>query len=618
MCFTSARVAGAIRTTSSASNSGLVFAVVAALLLALPCASQAQAPGAALGGYDVIMLIDQSGSASGALLGCTDHPLANDPWGHRIVAAERLVTKLGQAAEKAYTRGEPKLYRYSVVEFGDDARVAVDWRSVTYSPGQGVQVPADSLRSLKIANMGFTDFVKGLEVVADQFAKIQYGRDRGEPRGLVVYVVTDGQPYSSDTAYWSAGSFSMNRHWAALNTVIRDRLRERSTDLGAGITIGVIAIDDNNEYWPSIGQRWNAVADKALQVPAPVDARGVRKREQLIGFLDQHFFNDLVVPPPSAVTDRFEVPCFVRKMEVSVFPDPSKAAPLLIQPDGTPLPPSRVYSRVTGGQGGFETIAVRDPEPGEWRLGGTGKVRGSVDFFFDTISLVAPNSQVPVPQQVPVQFRWRAADAETGATFDYSTCGAFDAKCEVLLPTGLTETVELGFVSDGTFESAPDAFVPSPGEYSIRFVGGLLSNGQRNDIIVSAWESMTCSDQMPVLARVVEPEKVVTRFGAGTVSVRVSLESAADGTALDVTDVARGSDPIAEVQFFSTGGDTLSGSVPLMPAVDGSSSELVASVPLRRRLTPASFLLARSDYRLSVVVHTHRVSDDYFFFKVEQ
>ena len=587
--------------------------------LALSLISEANAtPLANADGYDVIMVIDQSGSMSGARLGCQEHPVANDEHDLRIAAAHYLVIKLQQGAEKSHAHGGPLDYRYCIVEFGNQARLATDWRRVTYSPNVVFPDPIDELRGLAASNLGYTDFEKALGLVVQQFQKINYGCDGPIKRHLVVFIVTDGQPYSQDPQFRGGQGFSMQRFWELFERRFRDELQQPSQQNGADLQVGVIAIDDHNQYWPVMGQRWGRLATKAMRVPFAAQASGQRRREQLISFLETHFFSSLMQPPSVQLKDRFTVPCFVRKLEVSLFPDATQPIPVLIKPDGQPLQPHEELPRKRGQQRSFEIIRVPEPKPGEWRLGTSGSVLGSLDLFFDRPELLAPRPGVPVPQQIPLTFEWNLMDSESGGHFDYTACGTFTAYTVLTATDGAVDSVALDILPEGRFRNDQFVFTPLPGDYRVKFVGRSQAQGQWTTIIEGAELPLECSPKTPVIGRIIDPQRLNLRFGTTTVRIRVALELASSGAPVAASDVAAGSAPFLETQVFSASGDTLSEPVALEPDPGGNPTELVAKAKLRRRFRPLKSLFGGMDYTIQVRLVDDRVSDDYFIYRVER
>ncbi|MBK8540749.1 MAG: VWA domain-containing protein [Ardenticatenia bacterium] len=68
-------------------------------------------------GIDLVVLIDQSGSMWGHP---EYHPEANDLRGHRIGETQSLIQRLA-----AHARSTATVHRVSVVDFGDEAKVAI-------------------------------------------------------------------------------------------------------------------------------------------------------------------------------------------------------------------------------------------------------------------------------------------------------------------------------------------------------------------------------------------------------------------------------------------------------------------------------------------------------------
>jgi hypothetical protein len=586
---------------------GFVTMMTALLTVVRPEPLAAQVPADTLPGHDIVLLIDQSGSMSGALRGSMAHPTPNDRYGLRISVAHLLVKKLEQAAKKSYLNGKPQSYRYSIVEFGDTARVGVDWHRITYPFVAGAA--GSGLAGLDTDNMGGTDFLRGFQLITSQFDKIGFGAGGTSKRALWIFLVTDGQPYTEDPGYFWGGQFHMNQFWDALRIQINDKLRDRASSNGVNFKLGVIAIDDRNEYWHGMEPMWSPLSYKALRV---------ENHLYLQQFLEEHFFNELVEPPSRIISNEFDVPCFVRKAEVKVFPKPPAAVPDLVKPNGSTLLIPGEGTRTKGRQGSYYIIQVPDPAPGKWRITGNKGIVASLDFFPDEARLLSPKAGVPVPQMLPMDIQWRLADPVSGKTFDYSTCGPFRAVCAVTHPDGSVDSLTLTLKGNGTFADDAKQFKPTPGKYQLKLFGDVLMNGRWHRIVDSADFPVTCSSQSPVIGRVLEPSSIGLRFGAGTVRVMVKLESAVDSTAVRVSDVERGLQPFLHAQVFSPKGDTLSPSIPLELDPSGGDSDLVAEIPLKRRFMPFRSLLGSYDYTIHFIVRPEFISDEYFIYAVRR
>src|SRR5258706_8001648 len=96
----------------SGKKHSLLLVLLPMTLLSAPLAA---APAGGDTGIDLVLLIDQSGSMWGY---SPDHPEKNDRFNHRIGAAQEIVLRLLSDVE-----GSPKVHRFSVIDFGDEAEV---------------------------------------------------------------------------------------------------------------------------------------------------------------------------------------------------------------------------------------------------------------------------------------------------------------------------------------------------------------------------------------------------------------------------------------------------------------------------------------------------------------
>ena len=169
------------------------------LLLYIPLVSSAQT------GFNIVFIVDQSGSMSGAINPATDIKFANDPHGRRIDAVKAMMLRLADKVD-----GTALIYRVSVVEFGGDVYkkkwgeravdIVISNCELSYVPGQ----PGSARRRVDqcIKESGFharwmnnTNTPKAMDVALAEFDKLERsGRANGEQQARKMLLITDGRP----------------------------------------------------------------------------------------------------------------------------------------------------------------------------------------------------------------------------------------------------------------------------------------------------------------------------------------------------------------------------------------------------------------------------------------
>jgi hypothetical protein len=587
------------------------IAVPLLLLTALwPRLSQSAANAA---GLDLAIVIDQSGSMSGA----DGARAANDPTGKRVEFLHRLASKLADEARKGYTT------RLSVVEFGArDAsdpekrpQVTLDGFTVfPIGPGRDrsrVEQEWDAaLRQIQAVSRGDTDHPRALALAEEQLRNFAnnppaapLGGKTGE-RLRAAILITDGKPYVE--------RFSE----AALLTEIRTvaaKLRQGA----ASARFGVVGLgdDSDNRYWYTAcgggcGRFWKNLASRAR------DGIGMaylaKTDRDLIGLLDR-VFNDLIGREGVCGEDPQTVPPYLSGMQVQVeFYRPG--LPLSTLDIRDPL-----GQRAAPGPGDLPTakgvtFRVSHPAPGLWRLASHSQddYRVCLDYELEQAHLITPASPAALNKAVTIRYRLEGR----GANGEFQEQDGFPLRFTLAIqgPNGIRSTLDM--VPDSSKPGEIVATTPylfqEPGEYRLHLRGdyfGIGSAGNPFAVYQSQepdGDSVRVDTGAPIRVRVETPAPGATVplfFGQGTLAVRLSFVNEQDGSLVPPGEALKPGEPL-NVQWLSehelTENPSASAETPRFIATQQAGDKLAAELPIRLGVAAWNYIFRPGALRLYI------------------
>ncbi len=366
---------------------GLVFLLLLALLLA--------APSAVLGrpyqGFDVVILVDQSGSMGGSR---ATGKGGSDPKGHRFVGSPQVAAFLG--LDRLYQHQGAR-YRMGVVQFGSHAEVSMALRSLATGSQQAWNRQFGEITSLLSqqrfgqthpkAHLGNTNHLEAFQVASRMLQRS--GRDK------VVVLLTDGRPAVPGQDY--------RKHLEELKRFVDRSLPEAR--------IYVVGIQDggSDAYWKETLPYWERI----------VKGRGWA-RLLTDEFMISRSFQELLgeqLPtesqtPTNAEPGAFEMPPHQQKWQLSAFKSEARPGVQITRADGRALSPRDPDVQWTGQDGLVEQVQVDSPQPGVWRVQKTGNFPSQ----FSQMRVPPLVRTAPVParagQHSPIDLRFELMDAQ--------------------------------------------------------------------------------------------------------------------------------------------------------------------------------------------------------------
>lgn len=310
-----------------------LFAVAAVAVAAPP-------PPASLGGIDLVILIDQSGSMWG---NPKVHPGKNDQWQHRIGATKQIILRLMQ-----HVTNTGIVHQVSVVDFADEARVALSAQTIRFDAANPAEL--DRLRAVletavTAKDWGNTNTAAALQMGHGEIDKMRRSDPPG-PRRHILLLITDGKPTVPGVE----------------NSQLRTRINDESRRLSSeGVEFWVVGLNDADDYWNSgEGTFWEALTGIGR-------ARLAETASASLPSIFQNIVDDwLGLQSVMVRGDQYDCPPYLRRIVFGVTFGRPRGDIRIVDPDGHPLPMTAGGPPVSPGT--FALFALDDPKAGTYTI----------------------------------------------------------------------------------------------------------------------------------------------------------------------------------------------------------------------------------------------------------
>lgn len=452
------------------------------LLFALVEAARSQAPNslppnAPFSGLDVTILIDQSGSM-------WQNP-RNDRYAHRIGQSKNLIYRLAEHVE-----GTPFVHRVSVIDFGDNAAVALSNHVIRYNPSD----PGGALRDAKaVVERVVTD--KPLRNTntpdAMRLALAEYDKmDAAQAlpgRRRVLLLITDGRPDLPGQAT------------SDLQSAIRTQAHSLK---GRQVEIWVVGLNDARNYWnEGDGSFWESVAEQ------PGRVRLAETASSKIFTIMQDIADDWLGAKSAALNgDEYNCPPYLRRIVFSINMSQPRSAASVTDPEGKDVPASSGGPATSSGN--FVRFVVDDPQLGVYKINRdpTHSYSWRVEQTAADIKRLAPARATGLEAPARILFQARNGD---GTPLEMLSEYPIDALVVITPPTGAGVELKADYLGEGKFAARWQP--PALGSYRVRLKGLVkLKNGDEVDVFesnaASYDEVLEVSNLHPYFIRFEEPD----------------------------------------------------------------------------------------------------------------
>lgn len=537
------------------------------LCLAWPVLAASPAANSPGGGMDIVLVIDQSGSMGGTIK--YDHK-PNDPYGQRITAVENLVRFLSDSVEGHYhAYGTTPKHQVGIVEFGTKATVALPGEVFEYDPKnlpKRAAVVNRVLSSVRKKDLEFTDHLAALKLAEKLLVKMASNKLPG-PRGHLVIMVTDGQPYVT--------GINLSAYKKRMLVYLHDRFLKR------GIALEVLGLDATDIYWEKqrAGDYWNrASGGQARKIANPDDFYEALQKVLL----------RYISPSGKVVTveEEFDCPPYIRRIIINVDKNVPGASVIVITPSGKRLNLSSVSQR---NHPNYSRYTIDRPEPGIFRFEKLPSQKYcdiQIEVYYSRVVLTHPLR--PLRLQEPANLRFKVSSS-LGNTFKPDP--RFPVKLGVQISS--PAEVDLGVMpaknqGQGVVVTIKPFIPQQYGQYKVRLAGRTrTASGKQVEVFSSQSLPIEVLNKKPVQVKLITPlpdEGWRLFLGEGSFKVEAVLVPLQDPTQiLDISQVAQATQRLLAAEVLDRNGQRLAGPVYLHPDKGRLKAMVKVQVPMTSR-----------------------------------
>jgi hypothetical protein len=374
-------------------------------------------------GIDVVFLVDQSGSMGGAAFGAVAGTRPRDPLNLRFEAVQYAFSTLD-----AYQQSVPTgtTFRMAVISFGDTSEVTLPWTQIsqrTDAEDTAIQEQL-SAAAFQKRNLGNTDFLGAFEQAEQLFDALP-----SEPHLRVIILLSDGAP-CAPARFVDRQCRSLSDQIAHMEAV--EKLTE-SAFPPPDYRLYVIAIDDENQFWPQFEASWRTIvrseanarkvttATEVGQQFLQILTELVRLVRDSAGSAPNDVIGEKVELSMSGTPTLISVSPYNQAMRITFFKSALNITIQLMMPNGLLLSPENPRVQVTGTGTLIETWTIANPEPGNWSLTSTGGV-DLLDVYLDLLRATwkIDLAETRVSIYTPVDLRLSLLDSEGNPLAEYA------------------------------------------------------------------------------------------------------------------------------------------------------------------------------------------------------
>lgn len=341
---------------------------------------------------DIFLLIDQSGSMKGDVV----NPVASDPEGIRIRAAQYFVDYLQYFADPKSKN------RMSIINFGTDTPDHYQLPLTEMNAPEKIKQIKERIQEY---SLGYTNFHQALTKVQDYYKESLIP---GENRQPLVIIFTDGQPQDKR-------SLTQAQYFNELSSFIESNLKNIKIEKSVrpvNFQFFIIALDAKNSYWSKDSAFWEKVAPQKTYL---MQRANEEELEGIYGKIIENIFSAHAgewLDLESGGELKVIIPPYVEKVVISVKKDIRiKSQELqIVNPKGEHIKEGR--NLIVNPTTGMNLYALLEPEAGEWKLSLTpsGKVRVKSDFLPTKLDIVKPEVIHPLGEPIEIAATFLKSD----------------------------------------------------------------------------------------------------------------------------------------------------------------------------------------------------------------
>ena len=316
---------------------------------------------------DLLILLDQSGSMSGAM-----GQAATDPNGLRVDAVKYFINNFSTKSDQKSPN------RIGIINFGSNVprQYLIPLTEVYFQNQQAINNLTSKIKPL---NLGGTNFISALQNAAEEF---QRNNSFSSNRSSAVVIFTDGEPYDSR-------KLSLSTYFKEIKSYI-------DKNFPKSCRIFIVGIDDKRNTWSKTLPYWKQILPekRILKINKMSDLQ-----EIFNNIIRQIFQIPNVAPDVVGTTEKpFTVPPYIDSLELHAFFKGKKGKLLVYNPNNKVVD----FQKTTGcyeiDKGTYTIFIISQPPPGKWKykmVEGTGTVEIYKNFIPVTVGLITPKSPYP-------------------------------------------------------------------------------------------------------------------------------------------------------------------------------------------------------------------------------
>ncbi|MEM3473735.1 MAG: vWA domain-containing protein [archaeon] len=316
---------------------------------------------------DVVILLDQSGSMSGAM----GSP-ATDPKNLRVDAVKYFINNFATKSDQKNPN------RIGVINFGSNtpSDYLIPLTEVYF---QNQKLVDDITYKIKPLNLGETNFINALKCAINEF---QVNDSFSQSRRTAVVIFTDGEPYDSR-------KLSLSAYFDEIKTYI-------SSNFPSNCQIFIVGIDDQQNTWSKTLPYWKQIlpSNQILKINQMSDL------QEAFNNIIRQIFQIPNVPPDIVGTSEkvFNVPPYIDTLELHAFFETKGVSLDICGPDNKPVDFKKTSGCFAINKGTYTIFIISEPTPGEWKyktVGGKGTILIYKNFIPVKVNLISPQSPYP-------------------------------------------------------------------------------------------------------------------------------------------------------------------------------------------------------------------------------
>lgn len=422
-----------------------LFAIFTVLLIISPPLVKAhqQSSNRYSDGADIVFVVDQSGSMSGA-----SGRAPSDPFDLRADAVRYVIERIG--ITKLYFNQQSR-YRIGVVSFGDSARVDLPLTEISAINADGWTQERKNLQSaVKSEPLGFTNIAEGLRVAHDEVFN-QADPIPGD-RAKVVIVLTDGRPDLQEGPDQTDDTATYFRR--TLLPQVQNQFPK------SDYLFYIVAIDDINDFWPTTESYWSQMSasrGRALRLAGSTEMPAA-----FTGILEDFIHTQAVKLTPGP----FQMPAYLQRVIFTILKSSPTAGAQIVRPDGVALTQGgNVDIRSNGSL--IQLIEVSRPVPGQWTITVDSNTR--YDIYFEpvqaTIQRIEPSRDLAQNTETTLVFQVRD---QGGIPLPEAAGYPLSLQLSLESPNGSLPSITLSRGSNDTYQTPSPVLLDRNGEWKAK------------------------------------------------------------------------------------------------------------------------------------------------------